>query len=193
MVTLIPAPISNCIFYKVWDEIIHPFPNFSGATVEVWEWISNFIQHYWACDYLSMHKSMLIQGRRQKLKYPRLPRPVYLHRVESVKRLRYLSTCSDPFHAMCPWMPMKWASMGTYHEIGMIKLVKVNNITIFTSASVYISRKYISIQWRNCSSTAFTKIIPVISTHVSIILLNIHPTLLPVHMFRVVLLLLLSL
>ena len=23
---------------EVWDEIIYPFPNFNGATVEVWEW-----------------------------------------------------------------------------------------------------------------------------------------------------------
>ena len=31
---------------KVWDEITYPFPNFNGATVEVWEWISNFIPHF---------------------------------------------------------------------------------------------------------------------------------------------------
>ena len=30
----------------MWDEITHPFPNFNGATVEVWEWISNFIPHF---------------------------------------------------------------------------------------------------------------------------------------------------
>ena len=30
---------------EVWSEITYPFPNFSGATVEVWEWISNFISH----------------------------------------------------------------------------------------------------------------------------------------------------
>ena len=29
--------------YKVWDEIIYPFPYFKGAVVEVWEWICNFI------------------------------------------------------------------------------------------------------------------------------------------------------
>ena len=33
---------SNCIHYKVWDEITCPFPNFNGATVDVWEWTSNF-------------------------------------------------------------------------------------------------------------------------------------------------------
>ena len=31
--------------YNVWDEIAYPFPNFNGATVEVWEVISNFIPH----------------------------------------------------------------------------------------------------------------------------------------------------
>ena len=30
---------------KVWDKIIDPFPNFKGATVEVWERIRNFILH----------------------------------------------------------------------------------------------------------------------------------------------------
>ena len=30
---------------KVWDKISYPFPNFNGSTVEVWEWISNFILH----------------------------------------------------------------------------------------------------------------------------------------------------
>ena len=39
------------------DEIIYPFPNFNGATVEVWERISNFI--YWVCDYLSVLGLML--------------------------------------------------------------------------------------------------------------------------------------
>ena len=30
----------------MWDEIASPFPNFNGATVEVWEWISTFISHF---------------------------------------------------------------------------------------------------------------------------------------------------
>ena len=40
---LIPVWICNYIHYKVWDEITHPFLNLNGATVEVWDWISNFI------------------------------------------------------------------------------------------------------------------------------------------------------
>ena len=44
--TLIQAWISNNIHYKVWDEITYPFPNFNDATVEVWEWISNFFSHF---------------------------------------------------------------------------------------------------------------------------------------------------
>ena len=46
--TLNPAWISNHTPSKlwVWDKITCPFPNFNGATVEVWEWISNFIPHF---------------------------------------------------------------------------------------------------------------------------------------------------
>ena len=36
----------------VWDEITYPFPKFNGITVEVWEWISNFI--YNGFNYLTM-------------------------------------------------------------------------------------------------------------------------------------------
>ena len=28
------------------DEIIYPFPKFNSATVEIWEWICNFISHF---------------------------------------------------------------------------------------------------------------------------------------------------
>ena len=31
---------------KMWDEIIYPFLNFNGCTVEIKEWISNFIPHF---------------------------------------------------------------------------------------------------------------------------------------------------
>ena len=34
------------IHYKVWDEITYPFLNFNGATLEVKEWINNFISHF---------------------------------------------------------------------------------------------------------------------------------------------------
>ena len=43
--TKIPPWISNYIHYIVRDEITYLLPNFNGATVEVWEWISNFIPH----------------------------------------------------------------------------------------------------------------------------------------------------
>ena len=40
---------------KVSDEIAYPFPNFNGCTIEVWEWINNFIPHFYnECNYLSM-------------------------------------------------------------------------------------------------------------------------------------------
>ena len=41
-----PSWISNHMRGTVWGEITDPFPNFNASTVEVWEWISNFIQHF---------------------------------------------------------------------------------------------------------------------------------------------------
>ena len=43
---LIPAWISNHMHSKVWDEIISRFSKFNDCTVEVWEWIRYFIQHF---------------------------------------------------------------------------------------------------------------------------------------------------
>ena len=51
--TLIPAWISNYIQSKMWDKITHPFLNFNGTTVEVWQWISNFISHFTVITYPS--------------------------------------------------------------------------------------------------------------------------------------------
>ena len=41
-----PAWISDYVHYKMWDEITYPFPNINGATVAVWEWVSNLIPHF---------------------------------------------------------------------------------------------------------------------------------------------------
>ena len=43
---LTPAWISSHMPSKVWDEITHPFANFNGANLEVWEWTNNFSSHY---------------------------------------------------------------------------------------------------------------------------------------------------
>ena len=34
------------IHHNVCDEITYPCPNFNGATLQVWEWISKFIAHF---------------------------------------------------------------------------------------------------------------------------------------------------
>ena len=65
---------------KVWDEIIYPFPNFDGSTVEVWEWISKMgcwsillqvPEHHGMC--------IITVGQRKKVTavtfFPARPRP----------------------------------------------------------------------------------------------------------------------
>ena len=38
--------MNNYIRYKVWDEIIFPFPNYNGLTIDAWEWMGNFVTHF---------------------------------------------------------------------------------------------------------------------------------------------------
>ena len=47
-------------YNKVFDEIINPFLNFNGATVEVYEWISNFI-HTLQCMWLLIHAGIKVK------------------------------------------------------------------------------------------------------------------------------------
>ena len=44
--TFIPAWISDYMQYKMWYEISYSFLNFTGCTVEVWEWLKNLIPHF---------------------------------------------------------------------------------------------------------------------------------------------------
>ena len=44
-----PACISSHTHYTVYDEITYSFPNFNGCTVDVWEWMSNFVSHFTGC------------------------------------------------------------------------------------------------------------------------------------------------
>ena len=43
---LIPVCKSKLTTSNLWHEISYPLPNFNDCTVEVWEWISNFISHF---------------------------------------------------------------------------------------------------------------------------------------------------
>ena len=43
--TLVSTRISKHMLSKVWDKITYPFLNFNGYTVEVCDWICNFIPH----------------------------------------------------------------------------------------------------------------------------------------------------
>ena len=64
--TLIPAWISKCIHYKVWDEITYPFLNFNGVTIEVLEWTINFIPHFimvWSYIHAEITKQTLQKSR----------------------------------------------------------------------------------------------------------------------------------
>ena len=68
---------------KKWDEITYPYPNLNGSTVDVWEWISNFISRILidVITYPSGDKSwsMLIKGHPE----------VYIATMNAHQRIRF--------------------------------------------------------------------------------------------------------
>ena len=60
---LIQAWMNNYIHYKVWDEIIYPFPNFNGATVEVCEWWYVISSHTLPDMWLLIHAGIKVKPR----------------------------------------------------------------------------------------------------------------------------------
>ena len=52
----------NYIHYEMWDEIIYPFQNFNGTTVEGWEWISIWIPNLLGM-WLLIHAGIKVKPR----------------------------------------------------------------------------------------------------------------------------------
>ena len=81
--------ISKYIHYKASDEITHPVPNFKGATVEFWEWISKFIQHFFVymITYSCWkHMAAAVKGYGRLWKNRSVP--------NHIKQDKMLTTCS---------------------------------------------------------------------------------------------------
>ena len=43
------------ILYKMWDQIIYPFPNFNGCTVDVWESEFKVISSHMLFSHMWLH------------------------------------------------------------------------------------------------------------------------------------------
>ena len=98
---------------KVLLEIIYPFPNFNGATVEVWELLSNIIPHFMmdviTYPYWDKRWSMLVKlgtgaaGAMIQLSdawvYPQPPTKLIWHQIGSI----HLSHCFHIFPWLCAW------------------------------------------------------------------------------------------
>ena len=108
--TLISAWISNHKSSKVWHEIPYPFPNFNSCTVEVWEWISNFVPHYILdVNYSSMVlvEEILPHGRRGL--------------ASSTPRMLMSLQCKEPGHQQ-PWYWLSYAWILWFQHWGLNKI-----------------------------------------------------------------------
>ena len=51
----------------MWNEITNSFPNFNGTTVDVWEWISNFIPHVLLVVWLLIRAGIEVNPRQSQI------------------------------------------------------------------------------------------------------------------------------
>ena len=108
--------IINYIHYNVWDEITYSFPNFNGATVEVWEWMSNVIPHFiWVCDFISMLGFKLIHVDKKVRGVTRAILSGLLILMNSLTHCGLKNCChfviSNPFSLMkivVVWLKFQW-------------------------------------------------------------------------------------
>ena len=110
--TLIPAWISNHMCSKVWDEITDPFPNFTGGTIKVWEWISNFIPHFvmdvitYPCWDLSYYQ--ILQASPTTSSLPRCVVLVMPRLFPSLTWKRHLHVVASPHLSCLQDPPRHW-------------------------------------------------------------------------------------
>ena len=92
---LILAWRSNQIHHKVRDYITYPSPNFSGATVEVWERIGNFTPHFIMDVDPCMLGLKLIRVSKRDNKKQNSPYPTWTKCLEA--RLCFVQSDSNGF------------------------------------------------------------------------------------------------
>ena len=83
--TWIPSCISYYVHYRLWDEIINPFLNCNGCTVENWEWISNLILLVMLGLQLKLFvklEELHIVTTRKPLIHQNQPVAQYLHKIQ---------------------------------------------------------------------------------------------------------------
>ena len=89
---------------KVWDEITYPFPSLKRCTVEVWEWICNFIPHFimdviscpcwwwqWKLTSLQTHNNTLADNERYCIQYSNENIYIYISFEQSTTHILYSS------------------------------------------------------------------------------------------------------
>ena len=99
---------------ELWDKITHPFPNFSGTTVEVWELIINFIPPlYNGCNYWSMmwFKLKHVSNRGSRCKWP-----------SGESFLLWLVHCCDQWvylSVIDRWVMAKWLARCGWRKVSL--------------------------------------------------------------------------
>ena len=114
---MIPACICNRVNFGVWDGVACPFPDFGGATVEVWEWMSDFVAHITghaiACPCWDWGWTMLVEGAPGHLSTWTIPFLVILSKqrtttLSRVIRFFFLFSYTPSRNHIPLWKPVFW-------------------------------------------------------------------------------------
>ena len=103
-----PAWIMNHKPSKKWDEITYPFKNFSGASVQVLEWISNLVISlplYNGCNYVSMLGFELSHLSKRRDPWWHFFCTNLLHRIAYVYSRSLIYIYSQSWRVGLEWQP----------------------------------------------------------------------------------------
>ena len=89
-------------------EITFPFPNLNGTTIDVWEWISNFIPHFTRRDYLSILGQSVRpcaenMSKISPLSYKTAPLKPRVHSGFGFSQWQTTLHCNVVFHWLSPY------------------------------------------------------------------------------------------
>ena len=119
--------VSNYIYYKMWDNIAYPVPNFNGCTVEVWKWISNFTPRFTGHVITWSRSKIVIKNIQNDIHHANIQETVSVIECQANNNLIISVRHYFPFVCGCRmWVGCK----GYLGSTGLqwIPLLKVNNL-----------------------------------------------------------------
>ena len=137
----------------MWDKNTYQFPNFNCATIEVWEWISNFIPHFYnGCNQLSVLGSKLIHFSKRgprNLGHSWFRQWLVAWGPFYSRALTLIPACMNNYIHYNVWHDMLWSAGWNYFTILKLKWCSCWSLWIdkYFHHTLYWTYNYLSMLW----------------------------------------------